>query len=35
MLVSLFGLKGLFIILAAIIIAINTGFIFMFLEKKA
>ena len=34
MLLSLFGLKGLFIILAAIIIAINTGFIFMFLERK-
>lgn len=34
MLLSLFGLKGLFIIIAAIIIAINTGFIFMFLEKR-
>lgn len=34
MLLSLFGLKGLFIIIAAIIIAINTGFIFMFLERK-
>jgi hypothetical protein len=34
MLLSLFGLKGLFIILAAIIIALNTGFIFLFLEKK-
>ena len=34
MLLSLFGLKGLFIIIAAIIIAINTGFVFMFLEKK-
>jgi len=34
MLISLFGLKGLFIIVAAIIVAINTGFIFMFLEKK-
>ena len=34
MLISLFGLKGLFIILAALIVAINTGFIFMFLEKK-
>jgi uncharacterized membrane protein YraQ (UPF0718 family) len=34
MLMSLFGLKGLFIIVAAIIIALNTGFIFMFLEKK-
>jgi uncharacterized membrane protein YraQ (UPF0718 family) len=34
MLLSLFGLKGLFIILAAIVVALNTGFIFMFLEKK-
>jgi uncharacterized membrane protein YraQ (UPF0718 family) len=34
MLISLFGAKGFFIILAAIIVAINTGFIFMFLEKK-
>jgi uncharacterized membrane protein YraQ (UPF0718 family) len=34
MLLSLFGLKGIFIILAAIIIALNTGFIFIFLEKK-
>lgn len=34
MLLSLFGLKGLFIIFAAIIIAINTGFIFILLEKK-
>lgn len=34
MLLSLFGLKGLLIILSAIIVAINTGFIFMFLEKK-
>jgi uncharacterized membrane protein YraQ (UPF0718 family) len=34
MLISLFGLKGLFIIFAAIIVAINTGFIFMFLEKR-
>jgi len=34
MLISLFGSKGLFIILAALIVAINTGFIFMFLEKK-
>ncbi|MBI5144851.1 MAG: permease [Candidatus Omnitrophica bacterium] len=34
MLLSLFGLKGLFIILVAIVIAMNTGFIFMFLEKK-
>jgi len=34
MLLSLFGIKGLFIIIAAVIIAINTGFIFMFLERK-
>ncbi len=34
MLVGFFGLKALFIILAAMIVAINTGFIFMFLEKK-
>lgn len=34
MLLGLFGLKGLFIIIAAIIVAINTGFIFIFLEKK-
>ena len=34
MLLSLFGLKGIFIILAALIVAVNTGFIFMFLEKK-
>ncbi len=34
MLIGFFGLKALFIIIAAIIIAINTGFIFMFLEKK-
>ncbi len=34
MLISLFGLKGLFIIIAAMIVAINTGFIFIFLEKK-
>jgi uncharacterized membrane protein YraQ (UPF0718 family) len=34
MLVSLFGLSGLLIIFSAIIVAINTGFIFMFLEKK-
>ncbi len=34
MLLSLFGLKGLFIIISAVIIAINTGFIFMFLEKS-
>ena len=34
MLLSFFGLKGLLIIIAAVIIAINTGLIFMFLEKK-
>ena len=34
MLLSLFGLKGLLIIVAAVIIAINTGLIFMLLEKK-
>ena len=34
MLLSLFGLKGVLIVLAAVIIAINTGLIFMFLEKK-
>lgn len=34
MLISLFGLKGVFIILSAIIVAINTGLIFMFLENK-
>jgi hypothetical protein len=34
MLLSFFGVKGLLIILAAIIVAINTGFIFMFLEKR-
>lgn len=34
MLIGFFGLKALFIILSAIIIAINTGFIFMFLEKR-
>ncbi|MDD4954280.1 MAG: permease, partial [Candidatus Omnitrophica bacterium] len=34
MLIGFFGLKGLFMILAAIIVAINTGLIFMFLEKK-
>lgn len=34
MLVGFFGLKGIFIIIAAIIIAINTGLIFMFLERK-
>ena len=34
MLLSLFGLKGLLIIIAAVVIAINTGLIFMLLEKK-
>ncbi|MFA6216741.1 MAG: permease [Candidatus Omnitrophota bacterium] len=34
MLISLFGLKGILIIIAAIMVAINTGFIFMFLENK-
>ncbi len=34
MLIGFFGLKGVFIIIAAIIIAINTGLIFMFLEEK-
>ncbi|MFA5117746.1 MAG: permease [Candidatus Omnitrophota bacterium] len=34
MLISLFGLKGVLIIIAAIVIAINTGFIFIFLEHK-
>lgn len=34
MLLSLFGLKGALIIVAALIIAINTGFVFMFLERR-
>lgn len=34
MLVSLFGAKGIFIIAAALVVAITTGFIFLFLEKK-
>jgi len=34
MLVGFFGLKGLLIIIAALLVAINTGFIFMFLDKK-
>ncbi len=34
MLLSLFGLKGLFIILAALLVAVNTGLIFIFLEKR-
>jgi uncharacterized membrane protein YraQ (UPF0718 family)/YHS domain-containing protein len=34
MLLGFFGLKGLLIILSAIFVAINTGLIFIFLEKK-
>ena len=34
MLIGFFGLKGLFIIIAAILVALNTGFVFMLLEKK-
>jgi uncharacterized membrane protein YraQ (UPF0718 family)/YHS domain-containing protein len=34
MLIAFFGLKGLLIIIAAIVVAINTGLIFMALEKK-
>ncbi|MBU1124970.1 MAG: permease [Candidatus Omnitrophica bacterium] len=34
MLLGFFGMKGLLIVLAALLIAINTGFIFIFLEKK-
>jgi hypothetical protein len=34
MLIGFFGLKGILIILAAIIVAINTGFVYMWLEKK-
>jgi len=34
MLIGFFGVKGLFIIISAIIVAVNTGFIFMLLEKK-
>ncbi|MEI8349541.1 MAG: permease [Candidatus Omnitrophota bacterium] len=33
LLVSLFGIKGLLIIAATLVVAINTGFIFLFLEK--
>jgi len=33
-LVGLFGLKGLLIIVSALLVAVNTGFIFMFLEKR-
>jgi len=34
MLLGFFGLKALFIIIAALIIAFNTGFIYMFLERR-
>jgi uncharacterized membrane protein YraQ (UPF0718 family)/YHS domain-containing protein len=34
MLFAFFGTKGLFIICAALVVAINTGFIYMFLERK-
>lgn len=34
MLLGFFGLKGLLIIIAALIVAVNTGFIYMLLEKK-
>lgn len=34
MLIGFFGLKGLFIIVSALVIALNTGFIFQFLERK-
>ncbi|MFH1269534.1 MAG: permease [Candidatus Omnitrophota bacterium] len=34
MLIAFFGIKGLFIIIAALVVAINTGFIFLFLDKK-
>jgi len=34
MLIAFFGLKGLLIIIAALIVAVNTGLIFMFLERK-
>jgi len=34
MLVGFFGLKGILIVFSAVIIAINTGFIFMLLENK-
>jgi hypothetical protein len=34
MLVGFFGFKGILIIISAVIIAINTGFIFMLLEKN-
>ncbi|MDD5583459.1 MAG: permease [Candidatus Omnitrophica bacterium] len=34
MLFAFFGLKGLLIICAALIVAVNTGFVYMLLEKK-
>lgn len=34
MLIGFFGFKGLFIIIAALIVAVNTGLIFMFLEER-
>jgi hypothetical protein len=34
MLLGFFGLKGAYIIAAALLVAINTGFVFMLLEKK-
>lgn len=34
MLFAFFGAKGLFIVIAAILVALNTGFVFMWLEKK-
>jgi uncharacterized membrane protein YraQ (UPF0718 family) len=34
MLIGFFGFKGLLFIFAALIVAVNTGFIFLFLEKR-
>lgn len=34
MLISFFGLKALYIVIGAIAVAINTGFVYMFLERK-
>ncbi|MCM8781009.1 MAG: hypothetical protein NC908_03710, partial [Candidatus Omnitrophica bacterium] len=34
MLLSLFGLRGLIIIVGALLVAINTGFIYILLEKR-
>ncbi|MFH1413707.1 MAG: permease [Candidatus Omnitrophota bacterium] len=34
LLFGFFGLKAIFLVISAIVIAINTGFIFMFLEKR-